>query len=120
MASIILIIIAIQIVCIAVVVLILWVVLEKRLHSLAIKDFTYYAPPEGEPRPSALRIVTHKAISPAYQQEIQKIASKKFGAGIQPVFEVDKGLLGGIIIKIDKNVYDYSLRDRLKRSGFIK
>jgi len=36
------------------------------------------------------------------------------------IYHVQKELLGGIIIRVNQAIYNYSLRDRLKQSGFLR
>jgi F-type H+-transporting ATPase subunit delta len=39
--------------------------------------------------------------------------ARRYGAGLQPSFEVDPALIGGLRIRVGSDVYDGSLRARL-------
>lgn len=120
MASVVLIIIAVQLVCVIGIVFILWFVLEKRLVNTAIKELNAYIPVEGEPKPQSVQVVAHKAVSSVVQGELQRIAQSKFGANVRIEYQVDKSLLGGLIITVNKRRFNYCLADRLKEGGFLK
>ena len=120
MVSVILIILVAQVISVALVFYILKKILERRLFNLAIREFDFYSLPEGDQNPKEIFIITNKNIANSYRQEIEKNTQKKFGSTVKLVYQVDKELMGGIIIKVDRAIYNYSLRDRLKKSGFLK
>ena len=120
MGSIILVILIAQVVSIVIIFFVLKKVLERRLFHFAIREFEFYSLPEGEENPKEIFIITCNNISDAYRQEIQKIAQKKFGIDVRSTFKIDKELMGGVVIKVNRTSYNFSLKERLRQSGFLR
>jgi F-type H+-transporting ATPase subunit delta len=47
------------------------------------------------------------------REGITATVARRYGAGLQPSFEVDPALIGGLRIRVGSDVYDGSLRARL-------
>jgi F-type H+-transporting ATPase subunit delta len=47
------------------------------------------------------------------REGIAATVARRYGAGLQPSFEVDPALIGGLRIRVGSDVYDGSLRARL-------
>ena len=64
----------------------------------------------------AVTVVTHKNLKVAYQERLRRAVLKQLGAAAALSFQIDKSLLGGMIIKLGAHVIDCSLRDRLRQA----
>lgn len=120
MVSVVLLIIGIQAVLGVGIVFILKYVLEKRLVNAALKELSMYLPFEGEPKPLVVQVLAHKTVAATVQSELQKIVKGKFGAQVGIDYQIDKSLMGGLIITVNKHRFNYCLSDRLKEGGFLK
>jgi len=60
-------------------------------------------------------IVTARELSAAEQKTLADGVGKLAGALIEPVFRLDKAILGGTVVRIGSTVYDGSVRGRLER-----
>jgi F-type H+-transporting ATPase subunit delta len=60
-------------------------------------------------------IVTARELGAEEQRALLEGVSKLAGARIEPVFKLDKSILGGAVVRIGSTVYDGSVRGRLER-----
>ena len=60
------------------------------------------------------RIVSAIALTQEQKQALCTRLEKLFGKKVEPVYEVDPGLIGGVKIEIDGRTYDGSLKARLR------
>lgn len=61
------------------------------------------------------RIQSAVALDEAAQRAVRQNLAGRYGNGIQVVFEVNPGLLGGLRIQVGSDVFDGSVRSRLNR-----
>jgi F-type H+-transporting ATPase subunit delta len=54
-------------------------------------------------------------LSAAQKTQLQKTLEKLTGKKIQPKYLLDKGLMGGAVVRIGDTIYDGSLRNRLEQ-----
>jgi len=59
------------------------------------------------------QVVSAVELSAAQKKTLGQSLEKKTGKKIEAKYAVDKGLLGGIVVRIGDTVYDGSLRHRL-------
>lgn len=105
----------VQLVIAAIVVFVLRGNLNNLLVEMAMKQFELRIRDKSAPIP-AVTVISHKGLHEEIRGTIIKETSKNCGETVKPVFQVDKSLLGGIIMKIGSNIIDCSLRDRLHRA----
>jgi F-type H+-transporting ATPase subunit delta len=60
-------------------------------------------------------IVTARELSPAEREALLAGVTKLAEGQIEPVFKLDKSILGGTVVRIGSTVYDGSVRGRLER-----
>lgn len=60
-------------------------------------------------------IVTARELGPAEREALMAGVAKLTEARIEPVFRLDKSILGGTVVRIGSTVYDGSVRGRLER-----
>lgn len=60
-------------------------------------------------------IVTARELSAAEQKTLADGVGKLAGSQIEPVFKLDKAILGGAVVRIGSTIYDGSVRGRLER-----
>lgn len=60
-------------------------------------------------------IVTARELSGDEQKTLIEGVGKLAGARIEPVFKLDKSILGGAVVRIGSTIYDGSVRGRLER-----
>lgn len=63
-----------------------------------------------------LAVITHKNLNLTDQDNIKRRLTKAFGSGLQLSFQIDPGLMGGVLIKLGDEVIDCSLRERLQQA----
>ncbi len=88
-------------------------ILDNKLIESAIRRIETW--PQTEPARSAgeMVVISHKNLTPANKERILKAARERFSQQMNPVFKIDKGIMGGIVIKIGEHALEYSLKDRL-------
>jgi len=59
-------------------------------------------------------IITSREISDDEKQEIIRRTEKRAGHNILPIWRVDKNVLGGIKIKVEDELFDFSWRGKLE------
>jgi F-type H+-transporting ATPase subunit delta len=64
-----------------------------------------------------VRVITAYELDEAQQQRIAEIMEKRLGKEIGISAEVDKSIIGGVIIRAGDSVIDASLRGRLRQLG---
>jgi len=60
-------------------------------------------------------IVTARELSASEKQSLEAEVGKLAGGKIEATFKLDKGILGGTVVRIGSTVYDGSVRGRLDR-----
>ena len=65
----------------------------------------------------SVTIVSAIELSKSQQDEILAKLSAKLNKNILPVWETDESIIAGITVKIDDNVLDMSLKNRLEKLG---
>ena len=60
-------------------------------------------------------IVTARELSPEERETLVAGIAKQADGRIEPVFKLDKSILGGTVVRIGSTVYDGSVRGRLER-----
>ena len=60
-------------------------------------------------------IVTARELSPDEREELMAGVAKLAVGRVEPVFKLDKSILGGTVVRIGSTVYDGSVRGRLER-----
>lgn len=60
-------------------------------------------------------IVTARELSGEEQKTLIEGVGKLAGARIEPVFKLDKSILGGAVVRVGSTIYDGSVRGRLER-----
>lgn len=93
-------------------------VLNNMLIDLAIRHFGLWMQRQqahGQPAEKIV-IISHKPLKPKYREKILKIMARYSGQIIQPAFEMDKSILGGLVIKGTGDAFDFSLKSRLNEA----
>jgi len=103
-----------QLVVIAIIVAILKRILDHMLIDMAINLFEYWHP--TQPLTGSVRVITHKRLNEKHKAGILKALRKHSTPPDQLQYVIDKKILGGMIIKTDKSIFDCSLKDRLRRA----
>jgi F-type H+-transporting ATPase subunit delta len=62
---------------------------------------------------SSARITSARELSDAERTELTASLEKRTGRKVRPEFEVDEGIIGGIITRIGSTIYDGSVRSML-------
>ena len=81
------------------------------LHDCAKAYKNLYA---ASAQVSEARVTSAVALSEEEKDALIHSLEKKCGHAVSPQFEFDKTLLGGVVVEIDGNVLDGSLRHRLR------
>ena len=110
----------IQIAVIAIIIFILLKILNRHLIELGIHDFEVMLAKEIAVDLTEIVLVTCQPLAASAVKRIEQSVCKKLNRSVKVLVEVDKKIKGGIIIKLNKRILDYSLISRLKESGFIK
>ena len=105
-----------QLVVAAGIVFVLKKVLDNMLAELALRQFELVGR-EKKSLDAPLVVITHKGLNAKQEQRIVQVALKQFGAAAKPSFQVDRSLLGGMVIKVGSYLIDCSLKDRLRRAS---
>lgn len=90
-------------------------ILDNQLLDLAYRQIDYW---KAEPGTTVNQVVliTHRRLKNKNQQRFQRIVSKRLGSEMKLVFQVDRGLWGGAVLRIDSKIFDHSLKDRLRQA----
>lgn len=101
--------------CVAAVIIlfILKKILDRKLYETAIRRLEFLARTDRPLTVDHVIVVSHKKLSLKNKERIQRAVSKHFADSVKPVFEIDKGILGGIIITAGDQTFTYSLKHRL-------
>lgn len=102
----------------AVIVFILKKILDNMLIDLASRHFDLWMHRQQTQDHPAEKIsfISHKPLKPKNKEKFLKIMTKYSKQKIQPVFERDKSILGGVIIKGSNDILDFSLKTRLEEA----
>ncbi|MFP4472775.1 MAG: F0F1 ATP synthase subunit delta [Candidatus Omnitrophota bacterium] len=106
-----------QAVAIAIVVAILGGVLNRMLLDLGVKYFELWRPAEDDQPPGRVAVITARPLDEKRRRKISASVEKRFPENVDLCFEQCPQQWGGMIVKTDQQVFDFSLRDRL-RKGF--
>ncbi len=103
-----------QCVVAVIIIVVLKNILDKNLMESAIRRLEGW-PQTGHPSAvTEITVIFHKNLSPVNKERVLKASLKHFTDAVKPVFQIDKKIMGGIIIKVGENTLDYSLKDRLR------
>ncbi len=112
-----------QTVAISIIVVILKGMLDRNLIDLAIQQLEIgrlnlqeMHKKDFDPAGVQLIVITHKKIMDADRERVFKAVTKNIPVGIVPDFQINRKILGGMIISVGPNTADYSLIDRLRRA----
>lgn len=104
---------AAQLFMIAVIVFVLKKTLDKKLIDAAVVRLEGL---DHLPDVRQIRVRSHRTVKPVYRERIARAVLKNFNAGAEAGFEVDRSLMGGMIITVGEESIDCSLRDRLRQA----
>jgi len=103
----------VQAVLIAIIIFVLKRTLDKKLIEAAVirLEGLDHLPDAGR-----VKVRSHRKVKSLYKERIEKAILKNFRAGTAAVFEIDRSLMGGVIIDAGGESIDCSLRDRLRQA----
>ena len=105
-----------QVVVAAIVTGILKMVLDKNLIASAIKQFERICQHLDPPSSLDVVVVTCRPLAKSVSEHLSQIVRNKFGETAVVRYQIDKLMWGGIIIRVDRTVINYSLKDRLRQA----
>ncbi len=112
-----------QTVAISIIVFILKGILDRNLIDLAIQQLEIgrLNPQElhkkdFDPASVKLIVITHKKITDVDRERVFKAVTKNIPGGVIADFQINRKILGGMIVSVGANTVDYSLIDRLRRA----
>ena len=103
-----------QAVIISIIVVVLKKKLDKNLIELAVRQLGSLKMEKGTTSPAV--IITHRKLADKYKNQITQLVNEQAGSSERIDFQIDKGILGGIVLKIGTRQLDYSLKDRLQEA----
>lgn len=104
-----------QLVAMGFIVLVLRVVLNKMLIEMAVRHIEFWKMSEAKELDRIL-ILTHKSLKKIYIDRIKRAGMKIFSQNVVVDFQIQKSLLGGMVIHAGDQVIDCSLKDRLAKA----
>ena len=109
---------ALQFVCAAIIVYILKQILDTMLIDLASRHFDLWMHrQQALDHPAEnISIISHRPLKSKHKEKFFKIITKYSNQKIQPAFEINKSILGGVIIKGSNDVLDFCLKTRLEEA----
>ncbi len=112
-----------QAVAIIIAVVVLKAQLNRNLLDLAVRNieagvFILDGPEHNNPKPPppVFIVISHKKLSDTNRERFLKAITKTTPGGIVPDFQVDKTIMGGVIVKAGAKVVDCSLKDKLRQA----
>ena len=90
------------------------------LIESAIKKFAFSEFVIKSDNPPQVIFISHKPPKASLKEIFIKLAQKRLGQNAEAVFQTEKKIWGGVIIKYDDLVVDCSLVTRLKQGGFLR
>ena len=112
--------IAVQIVVAAIVIVVLYKLLNKILIDTAIHKIETLSKNEIDQTLKDVQITAYAPLNEAVQQRILDAIFKKLERTTRLLISQDKKIRGGIIIKLNTIIVDCSLASRLKDAGIVK
>lgn len=103
-----------QLVVIAIIVFILKQVLDNMLIDLSVSLFEVWRPEQKFSEP--VYIISHRRLKDKYRSRLDKAAGRHSIETTRLQYQIDKKILGGIIIKAGHKLIDCSLKDRLRQA----
>jgi len=103
-----------------VVVFILKKILEYQLIEIGVKRFENYKLNPEDQKLNGIIVLAKSGLKPSIQTRLNKIAEEKFKRPMQLFVKKDKTLRGGIVIKLNSIVIDYSVTGRLREGRILK
>jgi F0F1-type ATP synthase delta subunit len=94
-------------------------VLEIKLRNSAVATLENLNP-QDYPNVSQISVVCNRDLNSQLKQRILRAILKNFGPQARVNMQKDTRLLGGVKIQLGEHMLDYSLRKRLRESGFLK
>ena len=107
-----------QLVAAAIIVYILKKVLDNMLIDLASRHFDLWMHrQQAREHPAEnISIISHRPLKSKHKEKFLKITTKYSNQKIQPAFEIDKSILGGVMIKGSDDILDFCLKTRLEEA----
>ncbi len=102
-----------------IVVYVLKKILDHQLIDLAIKRFQNIYLADDDQRLTGIIVVSSKTITHRTHERLHGVALKKFGRPMEIIVKIDRGLRGGLVIKLNSTTIDFSLIGRLKEGGMV-
>ncbi len=109
-------IILIQIVVITIIVFILKKILEQQLIDMVIRQYEFGQFEQLKPSIHQVEVISYKPLNQNNKKRIIDATVKHFGGSMKLIFEIDKRILGGMVIQVASKVFNGSLRDRLRQA----
>ena len=109
-----------QLVVAAIVIFVLKKILDHQLVELALKKFGNCQLNAEDQKLNGIIVLATSVLKPAIQTRLNQIVEKKFKRPMQLFVKEDKTLRGGIVIKLNSVVIDYSLTGRLREGRILK
>ena len=103
-----------QVVIISIIVVVLKKKLDRNLTELAIRQLGFLKMEKGSVNPAI--ILSHQKLADTYKNQITQLLKGPADSSAQIDFQVDAGILGGIVMKIGARQLDYSLKNRLQEA----
>ena len=107
-----------QIIVASIIIFVLKRTLDNMLIDLAMRHFDLWLQRHQAHGKHGCEIIliSHKPLKTIYKEKILKIIARHSSERLEPVFQLDKSILGGLIIKGDAEILDFSLKVRLKEA----
>jgi F0F1-type ATP synthase delta subunit len=99
-----------------IVVCVLKVILDRNLIDVALRQFDFLAARKGPGQVKKVNVLSHKVLSPKNKLKVTSISARHLGPNVELVFLTDKAILGGIVIYLDEEKINFSLKDRLREA----
>lgn len=64
---------------------------------------------------TVVRVVSAKELSEDHKEEIIKMVKSKYPAAMKISYEIDENLIFGYVIKVNKDIYDTSVKSKLEQ-----
>ena len=109
-----------QLIVISIIVFILKKVLEGQLIDLAVRKLDTMPLNEFDQDSYEVTVTAYAKLKNTIKEKIAQIITRKINKPAIVVVQHDKKLWGGLIIRWNKGVIDFSLISRLKEGGLVK
>jgi len=91
-------------------------VLNQTLIDLGIRYLEVYQPSESQKKVEKIRIVSHQPLKQAVVDRLRRVVSKNFSSSVVLEWNVEKKMWGGLMVYINDQPANFSLKDRVKRA----